>query len=77
MTRLNEYDQPIGTPVPIWGARPLPPHKAIEGRIFRLKPINAKSHGVELYAALTGAPDNRPWTYLFTEPIANQHDCMV
>ena len=77
MTRLNEYDQPIGPPVPNWEARPFPPHKAIEGRFCRLEPINAKSHGVELYTALASAPDSRAWTYLFTEPFANQHECML
>lgn len=77
MTRINDYDQPIGASVPHWAARPLPPHTAIEGRFCRLEPIHAKSHGAELYAALASAPDNRAWTYLFTEPFANQQTCMA
>lgn len=77
MTRHNEYGQPIGPSVPNWEARPLPPHTVIDGRFCRLEPINAQSHGVALYAALASAPDDRAWTYLFTEPMASQQACIA
>jgi RimJ/RimL family protein N-acetyltransferase len=70
MTRLNEYDQPIGDAVPGWSPRPLPPRANIEGRYCRLEPVDAKRHGPDLFAANTSAPDGRAWTYLFQEPFA-------
>lgn len=70
MTRLNEYDQAIGDPVPGWSPRPPPRHANIDGRYCRLEPIDARRHGPDLFAALTAAPDGRAWTYLFQEPFA-------
>jgi RimJ/RimL family protein N-acetyltransferase len=70
MTRQNEYGQPIGDTVPGWCPRPLPRHAHIEGRYCRLEPIDAQRHGHDLFAANTGAPDGRAWTYLFQEPFA-------
>lgn len=70
MTRQNEYDQPIGDPVPGWSRRPLPPHASIEGRYCRLEPLDAKRHGPDLFAANTSGVDGRAWTYLFQEPFS-------
>lgn len=70
MTRLNEYDQPIGDAVPGWSPRPLPPRANIHGRYCRLEPVDANRHGPDLFAAITSAPDGRAWTYLFQEPFA-------
>lgn len=70
MTRLNEYDQPVGDAVPGWSPRPLPRHANIEGRYCRLEPVDAERHGPDLFAAHTAAPDGRAWTYLFQEPFA-------
>jgi RimJ/RimL family protein N-acetyltransferase len=77
MAHINDYDQPIGPPVANWAARPLPPRTTLVGRFCRLEPLNAKSHGVDLYAALTSAPDNRAWTYLFTEPFSSPQAFIV
>ncbi|MDL2356034.1 MAG: GNAT family protein [Pseudomonadota bacterium] len=77
MTRLNDYDQPIGDAVSEWSPRPLPPHATIEGRFCRLEPINAKRHGADLFAANTTAPDGRAWTYLFTEPFTRCEEFCV
>jgi RimJ/RimL family protein N-acetyltransferase len=71
MTRLNEYDQPIGDPVPGWAPRPLPRHANLEGSYCRLEPIDAKRHGPDLFAAHAAAPDGRAWTYLFQEPFTH------
>ncbi len=38
--------------------------------------MDAQRHGANLYAALASAPDSRAWTYLFTEPFANQEACI-
>jgi RimJ/RimL family protein N-acetyltransferase len=70
MTRLNEYDQPIGDAVLGWSPRLLPPRANIEGRHCRLEPVDAQRHGPDLFAAITSAPDGRAWTYLFQEPFA-------
>ena len=74
MTRLNDYGQPIGNPVSEWSRRQPPTHAAIDGRFCRLEPINAARHGNALFAANATAPDERAWTYLFTEPFTHRED---
>ncbi len=72
MPRINDYDQPIGDPVPGWSPRPRPAHTTLEGRFCRLEPINAQRHGPELFAAMATAPDDRAWTYLFNEAFTSR-----
>lgn len=72
MTRLNQYGQAIGQPLPHWSSRPRPPHSAIAGQFCRLEPVSAHRHGAELFAANTAGPDARSWTYLPTEPFTSE-----
>jgi RimJ/RimL family protein N-acetyltransferase len=65
--RLNRYGQPIGSTVPGWRSRKLPPRKTLKGRYCRVEPVDPKRHGADLYAAYMEAPDDRDWTYLFDE----------
>lgn len=71
MTTLNAYQQPIGTPMPDWTARPLPPHTPLPGRYCRLEPLDAVRHADALFEAARQAPDDRHWTYLMEGPFAD------
>jgi len=69
---LNQYQQPIGEPLPAWSARPRPPHNnPIEGRYCRLEPLDPQRHAADLYAAYSKAADGRDWTYLSVGPFAD------
>ncbi|MBK9606506.1 MAG: GNAT family N-acetyltransferase [Betaproteobacteria bacterium] len=69
--RLNEYQQPIGPPVPGWSPRPLPPRSAIVGRYCRIEPVDVERHAADLFQAYSEASDSRDWTYLFVGPFAD------
>jgi RimJ/RimL family protein N-acetyltransferase len=60
----NEWDQPIGPPVPQWSSRPLPPRTPIEGRFCRVEPLDPARHAAELWDANSDDSDGRNWTYL-------------
>lgn len=62
--RLNEYQQPIGLPLPGWTPPPVPPHTILEGRFCRLEPLDPTRHAEPLFAAFSSEPDSRIWTYL-------------
>ncbi|VVD99240.1 acetyltransferase [Pandoraea morbifera] len=65
---FNEFDQPIGPPMPDWTPRALPPRTPIGGRYCRLEPIDVERHAKDLYEAYASAPDARDWTYMSTGP---------
>jgi RimJ/RimL family protein N-acetyltransferase len=60
----NEFDQPVGAPLPGWSPRPLPPRTAIEGRFCRVEPLDCDRHAADLYAANRLDAEGRNWTYL-------------
>lgn len=70
MTTLNAYEQPIGTPLAGWTARPLPPHTPLTGRYCRLEPLDTARHADALFEAFSQAPDDRVWTYMVEGPFA-------
>ncbi len=63
---VNTYGQPIGAPIPGWTPRPLPVRVHLPGRYCRVEPLDVALHADDLYAAYAEAPDDRDWTYLFT-----------
>ena len=67
-TLINEYGQPIGSPVPGWTPRPLPTKETLEGTFCRLERLNAARHADDLCEAYRAAPDDRDWTYLSVGP---------
>jgi RimJ/RimL family protein N-acetyltransferase len=71
MSRLNGYGQPIGPPVEAWSERQRPGRTAINGRYCRVEPIDLERHAVALFESFMQAPDERDWTYLFSERPAN------
>ncbi|WP_327352321.1 GNAT family N-acetyltransferase [Streptomyces sp. NBC_01304] len=72
--RLNEYDQPVGEPVPDWTPRPRPAAVTLTGRRCRLEPLNADTHTADLYAAYRSGPDHRDWTYMSSGPFDDPQD---
>lgn len=68
--RLNEFQQPIGAPLPEWQEAQLPGDKPLVGRYCRLERIDAERHAADLYEAYQDAPDSRNWTYLPYGPFA-------
>ncbi|MEV0251781.1 GNAT family protein [Nocardia sp. NPDC050712] len=72
--RRNEYDQPIGAPLPDWSARSLPGAVTLKGRYCRLESLDAARHSAELDAAYRSGPDGRDWTYLPVGPFENAQD---
>jgi RimJ/RimL family protein N-acetyltransferase len=68
---LNQYQQPVGAPVPGWTPRAQPPRQPIEGRYCRLEALDPQRHAADLFAAYSQAPDERDWTYLSTGPFAD------
>ncbi|MEP6991847.1 MAG: GNAT family protein [bacterium] len=63
---VNTYGQPLGAPISGWTPRPLPVHVHLPGRYCRVEPLDVARHADDLYAAYAEAPDERDWTYLFT-----------
>lgn len=65
--RNNQFGQPIGAAVPGWSERPRPQRSTLPGRYCRLEPVETDLHAADLFAAYMEAPDDRDWTYLFSE----------
>jgi RimJ/RimL family protein N-acetyltransferase len=67
----NDHGQPIGSPVPDWTPRPLPPLTAMTGRFCRVEPLVPATHAADLFEANRTDAAGRNWTYLgvdgFTE----------
>jgi len=63
-THRNQFGQPIGTPLPGWSPRPLPPRTPMIGRFCRVEPLVAERHAVDLFDAYGEDAEGRNWTYL-------------
>lgn len=72
--RINEYAQPVGSPLPGWTTRPAPSNVVLDGRYCRIEPLDPGRHADELYAAYRVAPDHRDWTYLSVGPFDDAED---
>ncbi|GLR08505.1 GNAT family N-acetyltransferase [Mixta theicola] len=68
---VNQYQQPIGFPLPEWTPRLYPPQQPLEGRTCRLEPLSAQQHAEGLWAAWSQAADERDWTWMFSGPFPN------
>lgn len=71
----NPYGQPIGPPVTGWNTRPRPNRSPMTGRYCRVEPVDVERHAAELFDAYSQAPDDRDWTYLFSERPADAAAC--
>ncbi|MEO8334493.1 MAG: GNAT family protein [bacterium] len=63
---VNVYGQPVGALMGGWTPRPLPLRAPLPGRYCRVEPLDVALHAEDLYAAYMEAPDDRDWTYMFT-----------
>ena len=55
--------QPVGEPVEGWQPRPMPPARALHGRVVSVVP-SAPEHDDDLYAATCRAEHEDRWTYM-------------
>jgi RimJ/RimL family protein N-acetyltransferase len=67
-------DPLLGSPVPGWIPRPLPPLAAMSGRFCRVEPIDSARHGEALYAAYATDREGRLWTYLPWGPYSGSEE---
>ncbi len=68
---LNEYQQPVGAPLPDWSLRWRPALHVLEGHYCRLEPLDVARHANDLFAAYAQAPDGRDWTYMGVGPFTD------
>lgn len=64
----NASDMPVGTLVPDWSPRELPPRTPMEGIHCRVEPFDVAQHANELFQAYRADTENRIWTYLTSGP---------
>jgi RimJ/RimL family protein N-acetyltransferase len=64
----NEYDQPIGAPVPGWKGVERPPRTPMRGRFCTVEAIDPAHHADDLYRAYALEPSSRNFTYLTVGP---------
>ena len=73
---LNEFDQPVGAPLPDWRGAEFPPRRTLNGWGCRLEPLDPERHGPGLWQAFS-ADSGAMWTYLTTGPYATEVDMLV
>lgn len=73
---LNEFDQPVGAPLPDWQGAEFPPRRTLNGWGCRLEPLDPERHGPGLWQAFS-ADNGAMWTYLTTGPYAEEADMLV
>ncbi|HDX8375024.1 GNAT family N-acetyltransferase [Aeromonas dhakensis] len=73
---LNEFDQPVGAPLPDWRGAEFPPRRTLNGWGCRLEPLDPERHGPGLWQAFS-ADSGAMWTYLTTGPYAEEADMLV
>lgn len=71
MTRVNQFGQPVGEPVPGWSPRPPTRPVTLTGRTVRLEPLGA-GHADDLFRALVEESGPALWTYLPSGPFADR-----
>lgn len=66
---VNEYEQPVGQPMPEWTVRPRPQRRSIDGRYCKLEALEPR-RARELFDAYGTAADGRDWTYMVMGPFS-------
>jgi len=66
---LNEYEQPVGQPMPGWSGRARPQRRSMEGQYCNLQALEPR-HARELFDAYGAAADGRDWTYMAMGPFS-------
>lgn len=73
-SRVNEFGQEVGRPVPGWTPRPRPPRTAMSGRFCRVEPLDPARHAAELFDANSDDRDGGIFTYFNFGPFATLAD---
>ncbi len=68
---LNEFNQPIGLPLPDWQPPTPPAREPMLGRFCRLEPVDPPTHAAELFEAFSLDSNGLNWTYLPYGPFPN------
>lgn len=71
---LNEFQQPIGTPLPGWTARRPPERVTLTGRLCKVEPLDAARHALDLHTGYVLATNNQDWTYMTMGPFRSADD---
>ena len=74
---INAYGQPLGPPVAGWSAREKPARTSLVGQYCRVEPVDVERHASQLFDAYALSPDDRDWTYLFTERPTSVVECVA
>jgi RimJ/RimL family protein N-acetyltransferase len=74
VSRVNEFGQGIGMPVPGWSPRPRPPLTAMTGRFCTVEPLDPARHAADLFAANSVDKDGSIFTYFGYGPFASLAD---
>ena len=72
--RRNEFDQPIGAPLPDWRPVPMPPYTPMVGAYCRVEPIDHARHADALFEAFREDAEGQNWTYLADAPVPDRAD---
>src|SRR3982074_279736 len=70
----NHLGPPVGSPVPSWPPRPMPPRTPVAGRFCAVEPLDAERHAAELFEANAEDREGRNWTYYNYGPFATLAD---
>ncbi|MBU2960908.1 GNAT family N-acetyltransferase [Citreicella sp. C3M06] len=73
LSRMNDFGQPVGTPVAGVFPRPRPSRSALPGAFVRLEPLTP-DHAPALFEAFAEDRDGRGWTYLPRGPFKDHAD---
>ncbi len=75
MPVTNEFNQPIGDPLPDgWQPPPHPPREALEGRYVTVTPLNLDQQAADLFEADANDRTGEGWTYLPYGPFSKLQD---
>ncbi|WP_416191733.1 GNAT family N-acetyltransferase [Neisseria sp. CCUG12390] len=75
---VNEFNQPVGQPLPGYTAGSRPEAMLLQGRFCRLEKLSAAKHGADLYEVYAAEHSPlRNWAYLSLNPVANHDELTV
>lgn len=74
MTKLNEFNQILGSEVPNWSGVKKPTLKIMQGNYCVLEVLDIDKHGEKLYQALNKDNKGESWTYLPIGPFATSKE---
>ena len=75
MTVRNDYNQPVGPPMPEgWSPPPPPPREILEGISAQIEPLDATRHADDLWEASTRDHNGIGWTYMGYGPFRDARD---